>query len=206
MTEKKIKESKFLCYSDIVYDKIYGIDTCGYEYLEENNNIVHMDYAPTPYIHLKRLFSQYPFNERDHFVDIGCGKGRVLAVAAKYKCNKITGVDINERMYKIANANMRNMRGVACKNVDVQNINARQLVIEKTMNKFHFFEPFHLKIFVNVLANIFDSIKLYDRRIYIFIYQLHPIWEGYLKSHTSLKKVDIIHCINNRKYYVYSNR
>lgn len=203
--DEMIKNNKFLQYSDAVYDKIYKIDTCGYEYLEENNKILHMNYLPTPYVHLKRLFLECPLSEKDHFVDFGCGKGRVLAVAAKRKCDKITGIDINERMCRITNNNIIHLRGPHCKNIDVQNIDAKQLIIESSMNKFHFFEPFHLKIFANVITNIFNSTKLYDRQIYVYLYQLHPVWATYIDNHTSLKLVNTIYYNNNKIYHVYSN-
>lgn len=202
---KRGDRSKFINCSDIIIDKLYQIDTCGYEQLLSNNPVLELSYLPTPYLHLKQLFSKYPIKEEDHVVDFGCGKGRVVAVVAKKRCQKVTGIEINEKMYHIAVNNMEHLRNKKCKNIDLQHINALKVEIEKSMNKFHFFEPFHIKIFIKILEKILVEAKKYNKLIYIFMYNIHPTWEKYISRYTDLKCIDSLYYNKEKTYTVYTN-
>ena len=51
----------------------------------------------TPYRVLDELFSDASFSEKDSFVDVGCGRGRVLAYLINKKFpGKMTGVELND--------------------------------------------------------------------------------------------------------------
>ena len=56
----------------------------------------------THYSILKKIFDKVNIDESDSFIDVGCGKGRVLAylVMHDYKC-AITGIEINEISSKV---------------------------------------------------------------------------------------------------------
>ena len=57
----------------------------------------------THYIILKRIFSHVELKPSDTFMDIGCGKGRVLAFLVREKCPcPIYGIEHNEEVGKIA--------------------------------------------------------------------------------------------------------
>ena len=47
-----------------------------------------------------------PRDEGDVFVDFGCGKGRVLFLAARYRFARIIGVELSERMAEQARRNL----------------------------------------------------------------------------------------------------
>ena len=53
-------------------------------------------YAPTCYWTLDEIFRNTKFSADDHFVDIGCGKGRVLAwwLAGKFP-GRATGIELD---------------------------------------------------------------------------------------------------------------
>ena len=53
----------------------------------------------TCYWALEKMFKGEKFDENDSFIDVGCGKGRVLAymVSKKYPC-KLTGVELNKEV------------------------------------------------------------------------------------------------------------
>ena len=51
----------------------------------------------TPYMVLKRIFKNVTLTESDSFLDVGCGKGRVLAYLVKINAPcRITGVEISD--------------------------------------------------------------------------------------------------------------
>ena len=57
----------------------------------------------THYLILKHIFDRVDIKDSDYFIDVGCGKGRVLAYLIKhgYKCS-ISGIEINVISGKIA--------------------------------------------------------------------------------------------------------
>ena len=57
----------------------------------------------THYALLKRVFSHVELKSTDTFLDVGCGKGRVLAFLIKEKCPcPIYGIEYNEEVGRIA--------------------------------------------------------------------------------------------------------
>lgn len=156
---------------DRLVDFYLGVKTCKAERLLENRSI-HYAYEPTHYWHLKEMFTKYPFNEDDHFVDFGCGKGRVILVSAYLGCPQVTGVDINPRMIDIASKNMNTLK---TKNLGTTNYkliccDARNFSIDDNYNKFFFFNPFHLKVFIHVINKIVNSLHNNNRKIVLFLY------------------------------------
>lgn len=58
------------------FDKYLNIETVGFQYGFPKLAKYHR-YEPTPYSGLEQLFEQYEMPKGAHFLDIGCGKGRV---------------------------------------------------------------------------------------------------------------------------------
>ena len=58
------------------YDKYLNINTVGFQYGFPKLAKYHR-YEPTPYSGLEQLFEIYELPKNAHFLDIGCGKGRV---------------------------------------------------------------------------------------------------------------------------------
>lgn len=75
----------------LVYEKLRGLDfTMVYqcENNEHNNN-----YSKSPKKVLKRIFEEIDFTEKHNFIDMGCGKGYVMAKAAEYPFEKVGGLN-----------------------------------------------------------------------------------------------------------------
>ena len=70
---------------------------------------------------LKTLLKINPQARSYSFVDLGCGKGKVLLVAAKAGFNKITGVEISEKLTEICISNLqkKNITNVTVVNKNV---------------------------------------------------------------------------------------
>lgn len=57
----------------------------------------------THYVFLRQMFSDFVLRENDVFLDVGCGKGRILAYLIQAKCPcPLYGVEYNEEVGKIA--------------------------------------------------------------------------------------------------------
>lgn len=105
------KIATVLLKQEIWGEKKYGINTTGADELkkltEKGIDISHSTiYMPVSYALLETIFTQLPVTPRNHFLDIGSGKGRALCVAAYNGFNKISGVDFSKFLCEIATQNI----------------------------------------------------------------------------------------------------
>ena len=96
-------------------EKKYGIDTTGADELKklkaEGINISHSTiYMPVTYKVIEDAFDKINLKSRNHFLDIGCGKGRGLCVAAHSRFKKITGVDFSRNFCEQATKNLASIK------------------------------------------------------------------------------------------------
>src|ERR1700712_4104808 len=97
--------------SEIKGEKKYGINTTGADELKQLEkkgiDIEHATiYMPVNYPILEELFDKINISTCKHFIDIGCGKGRALCVAAQYRCKKVTGIDFSKEFCAAATKNL----------------------------------------------------------------------------------------------------
>lgn len=70
---------------------------------DDENGVGGTGSQSTHYTLLKRVFSHVELKSNDVFLDVGCGKGRVLAFLVKEKCScPIYGIEYNEEVGRIA--------------------------------------------------------------------------------------------------------
>lgn len=135
------------------------------------------EYMPSNYILLEKVFSEinkYPHNHT--FLDMGCGKGRSLFVAAHFGFKKITGVEfvpdycrqlqkqITEKATQFPNASFT----ITC-------IDAAQCIIPDDVQVLFFYNPFNEKVMRPVVQQITDSLFRVTRPLYV-IY-LNPLFK-----------------------------
>ena len=129
-------------------------------------------YQPAHYQFLEYLYQRYPFSNNDCLVDFGAGKGRPLIMAAYYGCKHIIAYELDEVRAKMINDNIIKFKDKF--NLDFQYeifcTDASTAIIRKEMNKFFFFNPFHLKIYAKILKNVASSFVSYKRPIKIYLY------------------------------------
>ena len=85
---------------EIKGEKKYGINTTGADELKKLKkkgiDVSHATmYMPVSYQLLEETLLQIPGDNKKHFFDIGCGKGRAMCVAAHYGFAKISGIDFS---------------------------------------------------------------------------------------------------------------
>ena len=70
---------------------------------DDRNGVGGTGTQSTRYIILKRIFSHVQLSPSDTFLDVGCGKGRVLAFLIREKCPcQLYGIEHNEEVGKMA--------------------------------------------------------------------------------------------------------
>ena len=179
----------FTIFHEIRGEKKYHVDTIELDRLKntpvKGNNILHASiYQACNYYVLERGFDyllRLPENERNNFTDFGCGKGRVVAVAAYYGFKNITGIDFAPALCRVAEENVERIKNlypgttfnIICEDVVDYEISPKQTV-------FFFFNPFDKTIMLAVVKNILASLKENERKI--FIMYANPLFKDIFLS------------------------
>ncbi|MEO5942070.1 MAG: class I SAM-dependent methyltransferase [Ferruginibacter sp.] len=172
--------------NEVKGEKKYDIQTTGADELKQLSkkdiDISHATiYMPASYDLLENIFTEANFNSFHHFVDIGCGKGRALCVAAHFGVKKITGIDFSKEFCVAANENLQKTKDeIPNLNYTVINNDAFYFEIPDDADCIFMFNPFDETIMSGVINNINKSLKRNPRKITV-IY-LNP-----LQKHLFLK-------------------
>ncbi len=167
---------------EITGEKEYGIDTLGVDDLKNadvnSDNKKHAYiYQPASYFLLEKIFDFLNTDfDKSGFVDYGCGKGRVMAVAA-FNCYKnITGIDFSQQLCEVAKKNTNKIKGFfPASNFNTHCIDAIDYEIQKEDTTFFFFNPFDEVVMLQVVKNILASQKKFPREI-VVIY-INPLFK-----------------------------
>ncbi len=173
----------FMIRYEIRGEKKYGIHTTGFDQLKrlpkQGIDTTHSTiYMPANYYILEKLMEEiqhYPHNKS--FLDIGCGKGRPMAVAAHFGFKKIMGVDIYPKFCEEARANLADVQQ-KFSDVEFRVIlkNARHFSIPADSMVIFLFNPFTEVIVAEVAQHILESQVEHPRTIWI-IY-MNPMHEN----------------------------
>jgi SAM-dependent methyltransferase len=169
------------------YDKLLNIRTGG-DQKGFNRSLHHHRYEPTPYSALEILFKNYHLNRNDRVVDFGCGKGR-LNFFINYLCNSsVVGVEMNEIFYQEAvdnkNSYLKNYRN-RNDQISFHCCLAEEYKIDPLDNRFYFFNPFSVQIFINIINNILHSMEESNREIELILYYPSEDYVFFLENQTS---------------------
>lgn len=176
-----VKLAAFTVYHEIKGEKKYQIDTIRIDNLQhqkiKSNNLKHASiYQATNYFIIEKAFEFLRNDNANHYiVDFGCGRGRVLVVAAFYGFKKITGIDFGESLCREAELNIGKIKPLFPQtNFEIICDDAVNYSIENDTNVFFFFNPFDEIVMLQIVKNILSSLKKNARKIYIvYINPLH---------------------------------
>lgn len=174
------------------YENLLNIKTSGKQDLDETT-IHYNRYEPTSYESLNKLFEEYKITINDSVVDFGCGKGRLnFYLNYLFNCN-VTGIEMNAYFFKQALSNKKcYLSKTKAQNdkIDFVCTLAQEYQIKKNDNKFYFFNPFSVEIFMKVLDNILGSVYEFKRDIELILFYPSDDYIFFLNEYTlfSLKK------------------
>ena len=188
-----IKIAWIMIRQEIAGEKKYGINTTGADELfkleKQGIDISHATiYMPVSYTLIEEAFKQLNASKLpstkplSHFLDIGCGKGRALCVAAHQGFKKVTGLDFARDLCEQAKENLTiTKQKIPCLEYKVINNDAFYFEIPDDVDCIFFFNPFDEIIMSAVVNNIFESLQSNPRKIsIIYINPLHK--EYFLKA------------------------
>ncbi|MGN0144213.1 MAG: SAM-dependent methyltransferase [Clostridium sp.] len=169
------------------YEKLLNIRTCG-EQKVLNESLHYHRYEPTSYSALNTLFSEYTLDNFDSIVDFGCGKGRLNFYIHHFFKSYVTGIEMNHYYYNLSIENKNNYLKHEKLHDDGKikflNCMAQDYKIKNADNKFYFFNPFSVQIFISVVNNILDSVDENLRIIDIILYYPSHDYINYLENNT----------------------
>jgi SAM-dependent methyltransferase len=166
-----------------VWERRLGVSTCGNVDIHEPG--CHL-YGTFSYTWLMKILDRLEWKQDDVFVDIGCGKGRVLCCAAMFKPKSVIGIDLDQRLCDIARNNVALLRS---KDSDIEVVQTyAQEYDYRLCTKFFLFNPFGATIFKQVLASIEQSLKQHPRRIEL-VY-LNPVHDDLLEKSPVFERFD----------------
>src|SRR3989338_2689103 len=144
--------------------------------------------TPTRYRLLRRVFKSLPVNNQDVFIDFGSGKGRALLMAARFPFKRIIGVEILERLNRIASKNIDHMKNqLRCRAISIVTQDIQTFNLPKDVTVGFLFEPFALDVFPKLLENIKNSLELQPRPFTLIVYADRPFHLA-LEKYPWLKK------------------
>ncbi len=151
-------------------DRRLGIKT-SQVYRYQDNTSLYKDAVAciaTPYLKLEKMVDYLRLSPTDIFIDIGCGKGRVLALMARQKAKKIIGIDLNLDVVGQAKENIHKLKS---KNTPIEIINIDAIAYEfQNETVLFMYHPFGLKTFEKVIANIRNSLIANPRKLRLAYY------------------------------------
>jgi SAM-dependent methyltransferase len=194
--------------ADWPYDSKYGIKTKGLVRLDDleitsDNKTRNTGFRPTRVRPLKKLLNSLELPRDSVFVDLGCGKGRALVIAAEYGFKRVVGVEFSSVLCKEAKRNISTYlknRGV---DVDIEIVESDvcDYEIKDDENIFYLFDPFDDVVLGRVLKNLDLSIEKMKRKVWL-IYN-NPIFRTVIEKQGNFKKSGEIF-IGNTEFVVYS--
>lgn len=177
-----IKIAWYMIKQEIKGENQYGINTTGADNLNDLEelgvDVSHAAiYMPVSYYLMEEILEQLPATARKHFLDIGCGKGRSLCMAAHAGFKQVTGLDFSKVLCDKAKENLtKTKQKIPAFEFKVINNDAFYFEIPDDVDCIFFFNPFDEIIMSAVVNNITKNLQNNPRKLYI-IY-VNPMHKG----------------------------
>lgn len=135
-------------------------------------------YQASGWSYLRRAIPRSDVSGEDVFLDLGCGKGRVVIQAAEqYPFARVIGVEISEELSRVARENVsRRRRGLDSGRVEIVTADAARYAMPEDVTVVYLYYPFVGATFEKVLTGIVQSLARKPRRFRL-VYCL-PIMES----------------------------
>ncbi len=161
--------ANFIIRHEISGEKKYSIRTIGIKNLSgavSMEDRKHLNrYEPLNYYTSCRLFNYLqPDDITTTFLDVGCGKGRLLAMGAAYGFSNIIGIDFSK---KLCDAATRVCRGIKTKypdtSITIECADARHYRIPETIGVLFLFNPFDAVVMEKFIEKVSESLSRKNR-------------------------------------------
>ena len=165
--------ARFIVRREISGEKKYGIHTMGFGNLpravsaEDRKHLSR--YEPLNYYTSSRLFNYLqPADFKTTFLDVGCGKGRLLAMAAAYGFSDIIGIELSKKLCGTA---VKVCSGIKTRypnvSFQIENRDARYFSIPESVGVIFLFNPFDEVVMDELIRKVKESLYRKNRSLKI---------------------------------------
>ncbi|WP_336209064.1 class I SAM-dependent methyltransferase [Nonomuraea sp. LPB2021202275-12-8] len=168
--------------SRLLYDQRYGVSTADFADLADFglDHPERVYYSPAHWGTLRRALPPRDVGERDVFVDLGAGKGRMaLEAASSYPFRRVIGVELSPELTEVARANLASTRlRVRAGSVEFVQSDALEFAIPDDVSVVFLNNPFRGAIFAMAMERLIASADRCPRPITLVYF--NPVEEPFL--------------------------
>lgn len=152
---------------EMARERKLGISTAE-EDPENGSPTEYQPYVPAPFTCLDAAFEAVGIDRwRDSFLDYGCGKGRVVCVAATRGFARVFGVEMRPELSALATRNLAKLRGRQCGSVEVVTGDAVAYRVPDDVTVIFMFNPFTGGVLRSALERVRESLVRRPRSLRI---------------------------------------
>lgn len=170
---------------NMLWERRLGITTRGLANIDSSNS-EQIHYGTIPYRAINTILNHLHLDSSDVFVDLGCGKGRVLCCAAQHSVNSSIGVEYSAPLSEIAKENVKKLRRSRSP-VKVQTTEA-QTFDYSVGSVFYMFHPFGPNTLREVMKELKKGLQRVPRKIRI-VY-VNPVHNNILQECSWLEQYE----------------
>ena len=193
----------FIYRLNIIYEKIVGLDISSTlfpsDFGFDDNYIFRSSSSDSLFLDI--CLRYLSVSNKDSFLDIGCGKGKVLHQASKYNFSQIDGIEIVHQISKIARINFDKIKQSRTKIFDIDAITFSKY---SQYNFIYMYNPFPSEIMLRVIYKIAKSLKQNNREITL-IYN-NPTCHVTIHTTNIFRKIFDFAGSHDNRIFVYTNR
>lgn len=132
-------------------------------------------YEPSHWLALRTALPRAAVTDRDVFVDLGSGKGRVVLQAARrYPFKRVIGVELSDELTEVAAANLRISRDqLRCPHVELVTADASEWMPPDDLTIAYLYNPFRRQTFSRVMERLFEGVDRTGRPLRLIYLRPH---------------------------------
>jgi SAM-dependent methyltransferase len=130
-----------------------------------------IQYQPTRVRHFRKLMRALQLPTNQVFVDVGCGKGRMLIAAALYGFERVVGVEISPQLCETARRNLETFRRHADAKTEFEVVCANVVEFDLCDDEgvFYLYWPFDRSVMVEFVEKVRASIEREPRDVWLIV-------------------------------------
>jgi SAM-dependent methyltransferase len=147
-----------------------GVSTSGFEYLEDRGveGGERAFYAPAQPLTTRAALKRLAPGSQDVFVDLGCGKGVAVLVAAQLRFGTVLGVEIADDWAEEARRNVERARPrLRCHDVRIDTADVLEWPVPEDLSVVYLYCPFLGQVFSDALDRLIASFDAHPRPLRI---------------------------------------
>ena len=125
-------------------------------------------YEPLCYACIDAAFRRVTPDDQAVFLDYGCGRGRIVAVAATHPFGKVIGVELDSQLCAAARFNLQRVRGRRCQVWEIVESDAAEFSVPDDVSVVFLFNPFLGEILGRVVDRLEQSLLRTPRSFSLF--------------------------------------